>query len=51
MSREGIAVDGLSLPTRQGDSALLPLLRQMGAVVNLSSGCITVRKGDSGPQI
>lgn len=45
MSREGIAVDGLSLPTRQGDSALLPLLRQMGAEVNLSSGCITVRKG------
>ena len=45
MSREGITVDGLSLPTRQGDSALLPLLRQMGAEVNLSSGCITVRKG------
>lgn len=45
MSREGIAVEGLSLPTRQGDSALLPLLRQMGAEVDLSSGCITVRKG------
>ena len=45
LSREGITVEGLSLSTRQGDSAILPLLRQMGAEVDISPGCVTVRKG------
>ena len=45
LSREGIAVEGLSLPTRQGDSAIVGLLAQMGAQVTLSPGCITVRRG------
>ena len=45
LSREGVAVEGLSLSTRQGDSAIISLLRQMGAEVALTPGCITVRKG------
>lgn len=38
-------MEGLSLSTRQGDSAIISLLRQMGAEVALTPGCITVRKG------
>lgn len=45
LSRAGIAVEGLSLSTRQGDSAIISLLRQMGAEVDLTPGCVTVRKG------
>ena len=45
LSRAGIAVEGLSLSTRQGDSAIIPLLRQMGAEVDLTPDRVTVRKG------
>ena len=45
LSRKGVAVEGLSLSTCQGDSAIISLLRQMGAEVDLASGCISVRKG------
>ena len=45
LSRGGVTVKGLPLPTAQGDSAVLSLLRSMGAQVSVSSGGVTVRAG------
>lgn len=45
LSREGITVEGLSLPTRQGDSAIVDLLARMGAQLQWSGSSLTVRKG------
>ena len=45
LSRSGVTVKGLSLPTAQGDSVVLSLLRSMGAQVSVSSGGVAVRAG------
>lgn len=46
LSRQGITVHGLPLPTLQGDSAILALLRQMGAQVRTDGHSVTVRRGE-----
>ena len=45
LSQTGATVEGLPFPTNQGDSAVLSLLRSMGAQVSVSSGGVTVRAG------
>lgn len=46
LSQGGITVTGLPLPTRQGDSEILTLLRRMGAQVQTSGDSVTVRRGE-----
>lgn len=42
----GITVTGLSESSRQGDRAVVDILRRMGAVVSIGDGAVTVSGGD-----
>lgn len=45
LSEGGICVTGLNPGSRQGDRAIVPLLRQMGAQVSTDGDRVTVRRG------
>lgn len=45
LSESGIRVTGLNPNSRQGDRAIVPLLRQMGAQVNADGDSVTVQRG------
>ena len=46
LSPEGVSVTGLSTDSRQGDRAVLDVLKRFGAEVTLAPGAVAVRRGD-----
>lgn len=45
LSERGVQVEGLRLPTVQGDSAVLDILRRFGAQVDVTDTSVAVKKG------
>ena len=45
LSHSGIAVTGLNPESVQGDRAIIQILRELGAAVDVRSDCVSVRRG------